>query len=106
MLPEVIRKRLESPFDRNGSLGFPLGLVRKIEIFEFALAVAGHDPGLQIVAKLSLLLDCIQDRGAARFQVGVVLPPALDIPDLDLVKIARSFLTVSSDERNSSSVVE
>ena len=106
LFPKILGQRLQSALESHARFGLPFEFVRKVQILQLMLAVTGENLCLQLIGELPLPLNRPQYRRAARFEVRVVMAAFVDIPNLDLVKIARRFLTVSSDERNCRSVFE
>ncbi len=83
----------------------PLGLERKIEVFESLLAVGRLDAGPQGRRELLLLLDALQHRLAAFFQRAQVLQPLVQRAQLRIVEPAGGFLAVARDERHGGAAV-
>src|SRR5438552_2938671 len=94
LIPDILRERFEASLQSHAGLSFALELVRKIQVFELVPAVTGDNLRLQFIGKLALPLNRAQNSRAAIFQIGVVLPPLVDVPDLDLVKIPGSLLAI------------
>ena len=90
----------------NAGFGFALGLIGKVEIFEFGLVEGLLDFGLKFGGELALFLDGAEDGGSAVFEFAEVLELLLDGEDLDLVEVAGGFLAVAGDEGDGAAFVE
>jgi hypothetical protein len=65
-----------------------------------ALGLRALDAGAQLRRELALLVDGLEDGGAALVQLGQVLVAVADVAQLHLVQLARGFLAVAGDERD------
>ena len=106
LIPKKLGERFEALIASDGGLGPALGLVRKVQIFEFGLLQRRLDAGLQFRTELALLLDGLEDRFPALLQFPEVLQLLLDVTDLDFIQVAGDFLAVPRDERHRGPFVE
>src|SRR5207244_10113463 len=71
-----------------------------------SLLEARLDPGLQVVRELSLPGDRIENGALPLLELGEIRPAVGELPELDLVHLARPLLAVSGDERHRRSIRE
>jgi hypothetical protein len=74
--------------------------------FEHLLAVRAFDGPAQFGRELALLVDALQDRRAAVFELAQVQQTLLERAQLRVVEIAGDFLAIPGDERDSRAFVE
>ena len=95
------------PFLARGlRAGAPLGLVRKVQIFEFGLGRHRRDSCFQIVRELVLATDRFEHTGATRFEFAQIAQTVFQIAQLGVVQTAGDFLAVTGDERHCRAFVE
>ena len=82
------------------------GLVRKVEVFEFALVERGFDARAKFGGQFALLFDRAQDGLAAVFEFAEIGQLFFDGADLDFVEIAGRLLAIARDERDRAAFVE
>jgi len=100
LFPGVIRQRFQAPLQSSGSFRLSLRLEREVQILEFVFAVARENLGFEVLRQLPLFLDRRENGNAALFQIGVILTPLVDVPNLDFVEVAGRFFAISRNERN------
>ena len=96
--PQIIRERPQPAFPRDHGLSAAFGLVGKVQIFQLAFVERTLNTGFQFIGELALLLNRGQDSLLARNQLAEVGQLFFDGPDLDLIQIARSLLSIAGDE--------
>jgi hypothetical protein len=69
---QLVGQRLEAGLAGDHALGAALLLVRQVEVFQFLLGGRRVDRGGQLGRQLALLLDALEHRGAAVFQLAQV----------------------------------
>jgi len=95
-----LRQRFQTGLARDLSLGAALGLIGRIEVFKFDLAVCAGNGALQFRRQLALLGDALQNRRAAILQLAQIAKPLFKFAQLGIVQAARLLLAVAGDERH------
>ena len=105
-IPEQLGERLEAALARDHRARAALGLERQVEILERLLRRRGVDARGERGVELALLLDALEDRGAALGELAEVLRAIADVAKLDFVEAARGFLAIAGDEGKGVAFVE
>jgi hypothetical protein len=93
-----IGQRLEAGFASDLSFGSPLGLERRVDIFEFDLAVGGLDGALKLGRQLALLGDALEHRDAPVLELCEVAEALFELAQLRVVEPASLLFAVARDE--------
>jgi hypothetical protein len=106
LFPNVVGNRFQTTLESGTRFGLSLRFVWKVEIFELVPVVTGKNPCPEVLCQFARFLDCRQHGRAARFEIGIVLAPLIDVADFDFVEITRGFFSVSGNERNCSALFQ
>ena len=106
LIPKIVGQRLEAFFAGDRGLGAALGLVGKVEIFQFALVECLLDARLQLVGQLALFLDRGEDGLLAGYELAEIQKLLFDGADLDLIEVAGGLLAIARDEGHGRAFVE
>jgi hypothetical protein len=93
-------------FAGDHALGAALGLEGQVQVFQLLLGGRGLDGGAQFRRQLALLVDALEHRGAAVFQLAQVGQAGLQLAQLDVVQAVGGLLAVAGDEGHGGAAVE
>ncbi len=103
---QQVGERFQPRFARDLGLGAALGLERQIEIFQPRLGIRRLDLLAHRRRQLALLVDALEDRGAAILHLAQVFEPLVERAQLYVVKPAGRLLAVARHERHRRSAIE
>jgi hypothetical protein len=97
-VPQRLGQWREATLTRNHGAGAALRLEWQVQVFQRLLRVCRHDGGLERLVELSLLVDALEDGGAAILHFLEVLGALTHIAKLHLVEPAGHLLAVAGNE--------
>ena len=103
---QLVGQRLEAGLAGDHALGAALLLERQVEVFQLLLGRRGGDGLGQRGRELALLVDALEHRGAAVFQLAQVGQTRLELAQLRVVEVVGDFLAIAGDERHRRATVQ
>ena len=103
---QPVGQRLQPRLAGDHALGAALLFEGQIQVFQLLLGRRGPDDGAQHVGELALLVNALQHRGTALFQLAQVGEARLQRAQLDVIQAVGHLLAVAGDERHRRPAVE
>ena len=103
---QQVGERLQPGLARDLRLGAALRLEGQVEIFQARLGLGGLDLLADLRRQLALLVDALQDRGAAVLHLAQILEALIERAQLRVVEPAGRLLAIARHERHRRTAVE
>ena len=104
--PQEVCQRFQPFGHRQGGTGFPLGPIRKIQIFQLAGTDAVFYLLFKFCGKFILLRDGFEDGGLALFHLFEDIGPMFDLCHFYVREAAGALFAVAADKGNGAAVPE
>ena len=103
---QLVGQRLDAEFLGDLSLGAALLLEGQVDVLQLLLGRRIGNGQAQRIGQLALLVDGLEHRAPAVFQLAQIAQAFVELAQLRVVQAAGHFLAVAGDERNRGSAIK